>query len=352
MKPKILYFYVSPSSFVIKDLKILRTTFEVVEFRFYTKNKLFTPWLFLKQLVFVIKHLPSAKLFVSQFGGYHSLIPSLISKISKVKSLIVTGGTDCVSFPSIGYGNFRKAILGMATRFSYRLCSHIAPVHSSLMHYRYSYQDKDYKEQGILAFMPDLKTPYTVIHNGYDPLKWSAEGVIKQPNRFVTVTADINMRFTAKLKGIDLILELAERFPEYTFEIIGMPAEYPTGSVLKNLIKTPNIPNQELAAHLGKSEFYLQLSMSEGFPNALCEAMLCGCIPIVSAVGAMPDIVGDDEHILKHRSVEELAELVARLANKADKRELSCKFRQRIAEKYPESKREKELIRLAQELVQ
>ena len=323
----------------------------MVEFRFHTKNKILTPWLFLKQLVFIIKNLSSANLFISQFGGYHSLLPSLISRISKVKSLIITGGTDCVSFPSIGYGNFQKAILGMATKLSYQLCSHIAPVHISLMHCRYSYQDKDYKEQGILAFMPNLKTPYTVIHNGYDPLKWSAGKAIRQANRFVTVTADIHMRFTPKLKGIDLVLELAERFPNYTFEIIGMPANYPIEPTLKNLIKTPNIPNQELAAHLGKSEFYLQLSMSEGFPNALCEAMLCGCIPIVSAVGAMPDIVGDDEHILKHRSLDELAEIVNRLTNKPDKEQLSGYFRKKIMDYYPEAKREKELIELVQRLI-
>ena len=33
-------------------------------------------------------------------------LPILFSKIFFKKSIVVAGGTDCVSFPSIGYGNF------------------------------------------------------------------------------------------------------------------------------------------------------------------------------------------------------------------------------------------------------
>lgn len=57
-------------------------------------------------------------------------------------------------------------------------------------------------------------------------------------------------------------------------------------------------------------EFYLQLSSSEGFPNALGEAMACGCIPIGSAVGAIPEILGDTGLLLKRKALGALQQLI------------------------------------------
>jgi glycosyltransferase involved in cell wall biosynthesis len=68
----------------------------------------------------------------------------------------------------------------------------------------------------------------------------------------------------------------------------------------------PPVKNESLAELFNTQEYYMQLSMAEGFPNALCEAMLCGCTPIVSAVFSMPEIVGDVGYILTHRDTLQL----------------------------------------------
>jgi glycosyltransferase involved in cell wall biosynthesis len=57
-------------------------------------------------------------------------------------------------------------------------------------------------------------------------------------------------------------------------------------------------------------EFYLQLSSSEGFPNALGEAMASGCVPIGSSVGAIPEIIGDTGLLLKRKELGALQQLI------------------------------------------
>ena len=89
--------------------------------------------------------------------------------------------------------------------------------------------------------------------------------------------------------------------------------------------------------------------MSEGFPNALCEAMLCGCIPIVSAVGAMPMIVGDTGFVLRQKEVTQLKKLIDSVLHLENTEALILKCRQRIIENFPIEKRRQELISAVQE---
>ncbi|WP_332911264.1 glycosyltransferase [Algoriphagus boritolerans] len=66
----------------------------------------------------------------------------------------------------------------------------------------------------------------------------------------------------------------------------------------------------ELLKQYNTHQFYLQLSTSEGFPNALGEAMACGCVPIGSAVGAIPEIIDKTGFLLFRKEINELEALI------------------------------------------
>jgi glycosyltransferase involved in cell wall biosynthesis len=83
----------------------------------------------------------------------------------------------------------------------------------------------------------------------------------------------------------------------------------------------------------------MQLSISEGFPNAICEAMLSGCVPIGSDVAAIPEIIGDTGFILKKRNADMLRELVQKAIGCLELDALSVSARERIASRYPLRKR-------------
>ncbi|MBK9319573.1 MAG: glycosyltransferase [Bacteroidetes bacterium] len=196
------------------------------------------------------------------------------------------------------------------TKWSYQLCSHLAPKHETLYFTKYDYDEKEPAEQGIKAFIKGLNTPYTAIPNGYDPEQWPLLHKERKPMSFITLSGSFEYPFQVALKGIDLILEVAALFPDCTFTIAGVPEWKKLDIKSNNVMVLPPIRHKDLPELFNEYEYYMQLSMAEGFPNALCEAMLCGCIPIVSNVFSMPEIVGECGYILKKRNFSDLQNLI------------------------------------------
>ena len=287
---KILYWDVGKSSFVLKDLNILNTEFKVFDYTFKAKNNFLIVIEFTKQFFITVYRAFSCDIVICQFSGYHSLIPLFVFKLFKKKRIIVAGGTDCVAFPSIKYGNFQKKYLKWFTKKSFQLSNFILPVDETLIQYDYTYQNSDLKKQGYRTFIEHLSAIDKVIYNGYDYNLFKILDSPRKHKSFLTVGANLNTPFGPKLKGIDLIIEVSKLFKDYTFAIVGGKG-LNENDVPENIILLDNIPNAELPILYNQYEFYMQLSMSEGFPNSLCEAMLCGCIPIVSKVGAMPKLL-------------------------------------------------------------
>ena len=338
---KILLIFIKRASFIEKDKAILSNRYQVDEWQFDTRRKIMLPWIFLKQLLFLIVRLPSYKAVVSEFGGYHTFLPGLFGKLYRIPHVIICCGSDCVAYPSLNYGNLRKGLLKWVIGKSYAWADLLCPVHEKLMGYENSYYSDDIQNQGILNFFPDLKTAVFPVENGYDPEIWKPSGEKKL--QFLTVAGQMEDPNRAKLKGVDLVEQLPIHFPEYDFILIGTTGSTKTVSDPPNLIRIPFVPHSEIIHYYQSSRFYLQLSISEGFPNALSEAMSSGCIPIVSDVSSMPQIVGESGFIVKKRKLEELIQTIKAAIN-SDFNSLSKAARERIMNYYPEVNRANKLV--------
>ncbi len=339
MGKKILYITPALSSFVVKDIELLNHQFSVTASVFSPSNKIFLPLLLVKQFFSLL--FTSTDAYICMFAGYHSFLPIIIGKLLNRPVIIIAGGTDCVSFPSIQYGHFNNKILNHFCAFSFKHCNLICPVHEALIEQDYTYANETYSKQGIKAFIPEIRTPFLTIHNGYDANQFQPLGN-RKAKTFVTIGANLGLRFSKKLKGIDLFIKAAEQFSEGEFTIIGGENHFTNAEIPKNVKLLGFIKNNKLPELLSKHEYYVQLSMSEGFPNALCEAMLCGCVPIVSKVGGMPFIVQDLGHVLQKKEDSLLFEIISKCKTE-DTQLKSEKVRNRIANNFTLANRKKGL---------
>ena len=333
-----------------KDVAILESSFRIIRFSFYHPNKLFLPLLFVRQFFALLRWAPRTDIFISQFAGYGSFLPVVLGRMMGKPSLIITGGTDCVSFPYIRYGNFSKKVLGWFTKKSLQWASALSSVSESLQYQEYTYDPMSSPLQGYVHWAGVSSHKDRVIYNGYEQGHFFMEkGVERKENSFLTVMANPTSRFARELKGLDLFFQLAKAKPEATFTVMGVPEKFDIPDKPGNVRFLPFADAEGLRLVMNQHRYYVQLSLSEGFPNALCEAMACGCVPIVSNVGAMPFIIQKHGVLVKNRSLNAVLQALESHESygEANLDEIS----NAIFQRFPLEKRKRELLEYVEMLV-
>lgn len=340
-KQKILVIYPAKTSIVRKELLSLDKHFDITTYHFDTLKGFSLIFGLVKEFFFLLLNIKKFDKVYIFFAQYYAVFPAFLGRIFNIKVYIMVGGTDAHKFPEFNYGNFAKFSMKIATCISLKLCYKIFPKHESLIASNYTYDKIKNTKQGYANLCNDnsLIKKSIVIENGYDTMLWENKLLAKK-NIFLTVGSGFDNYREFTLKGIDLITAIADYFPEYQFVIVGGE-----GSLVKkkaaNIIFLPATSQENLHSLYNEAKFYLQLSMAEGFPNALCEAMLCECVPIGSSVFGIPDIIADTGYILPHKEIALLKSLIetAIAENK------NGKFaRERIINNFSVEKRDKHLI--------
>jgi glycosyltransferase involved in cell wall biosynthesis len=341
-KPKVLLVTPSFQSFVQQDIVFLSKNFDLTIDSYNWKRKELAPIFMVQQFFNVLININNMDLVLVHFGGYWSFFPGLLGKLFQKPVYIILHGTDCAAIPELNYGSLRIPLLKWFCKKSYDWATRLLPVSHSLVSSGNDFFQKGITiKNGFQHHFPFLKTPYSVIPNGFDPEFWKPnQNISKSPNTFLAVLSSEQYM----LKGGDLIMELAKRFPECIFKIAGMNKPELFNLKSENVHFLGNLNPEKLKAEYQKVNFYFQLSVFEGFGCALCEAMLCGCTPIGSKVNIIPEIIGETGYILEHRDINILEKLIRRILELPQASQINLNARQRIIEKYSLENRKKMLL--------
>lgn len=317
-EPRVLLVYNNLSSFVQVDYDVLSRQFEVIPLHLGK----------LQDLPYALRAALRTEVGFAWFGDFHAAVMTLLSRILRKKALVIVGGYDAASLPELGYGLFSTARGSLIAGVSYRLADRILVVDDTL-------------RDDIIRYTGMSGDKITYLPTGFDHDKWRPAG--EKENLVLTVAKIDAIRI--KLKGLDTFVRAAERVSEATFVLIGdydrSSERYLRDIGPENLVFTGYLSRTELLSWYQRAGVYCQLSLREGLPSALCEAMLCGCIPVGTRVNGIPKAIGDTGYYVSYGDEEGTARAI-RAALKAGSAQ-SLAVRERIATEFPLSRREEGL---------
>jgi glycosyltransferase involved in cell wall biosynthesis len=276
-------------SFIDQDIKALSSYFQVKNLYLPQKNMANIAKLFIT--------VKNSDLVVAWFADFWAMITVFFATILGKKSLVVVGGYELAAIPELNYGGLLQKRTKTFVKYILKNANRVLFV------------DKSLKKEAISKFNLN-RDAFLVVPTGIDTSFFVPAGT--KENMVLTVAA-CHTTETAILKGLDKFADVAKMFSEQHFCIVGAEdeaAEWLQNREVENLQIVGKLSAAELLKYYQKATVYCQLSMREGLPNALCEAMLCGCTPVGSNVNGVPTAIDDTGIICPDRELVSISNCI------------------------------------------
>jgi glycosyltransferase involved in cell wall biosynthesis len=311
------------ASFIELDQRLLAERFDV--------HELHQPGRF-RNPIAVLREVLAADVVVGWWASWHTFLPITLAWLLHKPSLLIVGGFDTAAEPEIGYGFQLGGPRAWLSRFTMRRA-------------RILMTNSEYSRQEIWRNIGLPPARVRLVYHGVPEL---TAGTTK---RRLALTVGIVDHTNLSRKGLRAFVDAAAHVPEVEFVIagrhVGDAADELRAHASPNVRLTGWLEDQELAQLFAEAAVYVQVSQHEGFGVSVAEGMLARCVPVITAVGALPEVVGDTGVVVADDEPETVA-IGVREALLLDSGEAA---RQRVLTEFPVSRRRAGLFALLDELI-
>ncbi|MBC7185758.1 MAG: glycosyltransferase family 4 protein [Calditrichaeota bacterium] len=246
------------------------------------------------------------------------------------------GGYDTANIPQIGYGHQRGGIKKQVSRFNMTNAT-VLTVNSN------------YIKSEIEANAGISSGKIRVVYHGVE----DSVREIQFPKKPIVLTVGKVDRSNLRRKGHELFVKTARHLPHFQFVLIGRwhddAIEYLKSIATPNVEFTGWVSNEELWRYYSEASVYFQPSLHEGFGLSVAESMLAGCIPVVSTMGALPEVVGPWDYYMRNFDPLHCAELIVNAHQAPFAQRIGA--RNRVLEKFTLEKRKTALHSIIDDLL-
>ena len=253
------------------------------------------------------------------FASWHSFAAVAVARLLGKPSVLVVGGFDTSNLP--GYGWQRGTIRRWVSRRTMELATRL------ITNSRHSLMEIE-TNVGL-----DPKRAAVIYHGLADRFADPGEqardrlvlsvGVVRKENLWRKGHLSF-VRAAAQLPDVQFVL--AGRWLDDAIDVLRREAG-------ENVDFPGYLPDDGLDHLFRRAAVYVQASRHEGFGLSLAEAMLAGCVPVVTDAGALPEVVGDVGVMIAEPTPELIADGVRRALEIG--RQEGARARARVLEKFP-----------------
>jgi glycosyltransferase involved in cell wall biosynthesis len=272
---RILLVASSPASFIELDRRLLDSRYEV-QARYGKRPQ--------RDVLALVRDVLRADVVLGWWAHWHTFLPFTLAWLLRTPTVLIVGGFDTANLPDIGYGNQRTGWRHAVRRLTSRWIMSRADVLATNSHYSMTELERN---AGITG------SRVIVVHHGV-PDPFGAEP--GEPER-LAVTVGLVDTVNLERKGLRAFVRAAGAVPDARFVVVGRWVDAAADELRalagENVSLAGFLEQAELEALLRRAGAYVQASRHEGFGVAVAEAMLAGAVPVVTGVGALPEVVGD-----------------------------------------------------------
>lgn len=269
---------------------------------------------------------------VGWFASWHTALALRFGRLRKKPSLLIFGGFDTAAMPEIGYGSQRGGVRRRLVRSTAGLATRLVTNSESSL--------REIQENvGIDT------ARVRVVYHGIPDRFADIDPAAPKDRMALTVGAvyDVNLL----RKGHGPFCEAAASVPDTEWVLAGEWWD-DTGSKLQadapqNLSLTGYLSDDDLDDLFRKACVYVQASLHEGFGMSLAEAMLAGAVPVVTAAGALPEVVGETGVVIESQDAQAVAAGVSEALALGPEAHVAA--RERIRAEFPYEKRRDGILR-------